>query len=422
MKINDQNPYQGNLLVEHLGPIPSPSMCAKVLTHLPEMPKNIADIPYEARLHWLLKIKDFHLPTSEEFKLLDTIDMMIRKSYSYRAPSEPKTWSLITGTVTSFREPCPPTIAAAVVGHSGVGKTQAIQRALSYYPQLVIHPKFPRIIGHHHQVVWLSVNVPASGKLEHLAANLMTAWDEAVKNAMPEHSDRFTESLLVSKLDGMRMFDEWRQVALSHSLGVLHLDEVQNFFHIPTLEKRRQKNKSHTLELSILEDKCLKAILTMTNTCPMAILFSGTPDGINALTKRFSTMQRVSSFGYHHLRRFQNAKDTAFRDIFLPQLLRYQLVQKKLSQSDELAELLIELSGGIKRLLIALWVSAHRVAFARGRDDLALVDFRVAAQTYLSPIAGAVNAINSGRPEQLAKFEDMMNAHDFLDSIWSPHL
>lgn len=413
------DPYHRNLLIEHLGPIPSVSQGAKILTHLPDIPKNIAGMPYEIRLHHLLRLKDLHIASGEGIKLLDTIDLMIRKSYSYRSPSEPQTWGIITGNaVISHRAPSPPAIAAAVVGHAGVGKTEAIQRSLSYYPQVIQHQKFPRIIGPHHQVVWISAEVPANGKLDQLAVNLMTAWDEAVKIAIPEYQDRFAETLASSKRDGMRMFEEWRQVALSHFLGVFHLDEIQNFFRLPTLEDRRKRKSNLDLELSIVEDKCLKAILTFINTYQMAFLCSGTPDGMNALSKRFSTLQRLTSFGYHHLRRFESINDVEFRDTFLPQLVRYQLVEKKLPPSIELAELLLELTGGIKRLLIVIWIAAHRVAFRRGKDDLLLDDFRVAARTYLQPVSGAVNAINSGRPDLMAKYDDMMTAAEsFLENF-----
>ncbi len=422
MQRNDPfDPYHGNLLIEHLGPIPSISQGAKIMTHLPDIPKNIAEMPYEVRLHYLFRLKDLHIASGEGIKLLDTIDLMIRKSYSYRSPSEPQTWGIISGNaVISHRTPSPPAIAAAVVGHAGVGKTQATQRALSYYPQIIQHQKFPRIIGQHHQVVWISAEVPANGKLDQLATNLMTAWDEAVRIAIPDYQDRFSETLASSKRDGMRMFEEWRQVALSHSLGILHLDEIQNFFRLPTLQDRRKQKVNQALELSIVEDKCLKTILTFINTCQMAVLCSGTPDGMKALSKRFSTLQRFSSFGYHQIRRFESVNDSEFKDTFLPQLVRYQLVEKKLPISIELAELLLELTGGIKRLLIVIWLAAHRVAFRRSEDDLLLEDFRVAARTYLQPVSGAVRAINSGRPDLMAKYDDMMTfADDFLENFMS---
>jgi hypothetical protein len=35
----------------------------------------------------------------------------------------------------------------------------------------------------------------------------------------------------------MRMLNEWLQVASIHFLGVLHLDEIQNFFRIQSLNR-----------------------------------------------------------------------------------------------------------------------------------------------------------------------------------------
>ena len=120
-------------------------------------------------------------------------------------------------------------LAAAVVGHSGVGKTEAILRALNRYPkQVIVHEKFPRLEGSHPQVVWISVDVPASGKAIDLARNLMVAWDAALHRAIPDREARFLD--IPATRDGARLLDEWRQVAISHFLGVLHLDEVQNFF------------------------------------------------------------------------------------------------------------------------------------------------------------------------------------------------
>lgn len=414
------NPYSGNPLIDHLGPIPTRQDILQTLTNLPEIPKNMVNIPFPVRMHYLLKIRDLHLPSLDGVRLVETIDLMLRNSYHYRAPTEPQTWAKIMGSQGYFAPPHPPAMAAVVVGHSGVGKTQAIVRALSRYPQIITHDQFPRVIGSHHQVVWLSVDVPPSGKSEHLAANLMRTWDMAVKNALPDHSERFAAVLARPRHEGPRMLEEWRQVASSHFLGILHFDEVQNFFQLLSLEKRRQRKSRGNLELSIVEDKCLKWILTLINSGQFAVVFSGTPDGVGAFTKRLSTIQRIAASGYHHMRPFMSASDIEFRETFLPCLVRYQFVQKPLAISDELAELLIELSGGIKRLIVAFWFAGHRVAFERGSDDLLLEDFRQAATTYLSPIAPAAKALRSGVPELMSHYEDLISgSEDFLANFWA---
>ena len=75
-----------------------------------------------------------------------------------------------------------------------------------------------------------------------------------------------------------------------------------------------------------------------------------------------------------------------------------------------LGKVLIQLSGGIQRIIIALWVSAHRVAFEREKsDNLLISDFIDAARIYLAPIAPAIKALNSGEPSQTSVYEDMID-------------
>ena len=109
------------------------------------------------------------------------------------------------------------------------------------------------------------------------------------------------------------MLDEWRQVVSAYFLGALHLDEVQNFFKLPTLKKQRSKSSDAAdLELSIIEDQCLKWMLKLTKTWKIPIIISGTSDGVGALMKRLANTQRFVSGGYHPIKHFESADDPAF--------------------------------------------------------------------------------------------------------------
>ena len=417
------DPYAGNILIAPLGPILDVTEINTALTYLPAPPPlNIGEIPRHIRMHHLMSIRDLHLPSLEGTRLVNTIDLMMRQSYKYRDPLKPATWASLIDSPSSRSSPKTPAMAAGVNGHSGTGKTEAILRGLSLYPRLVLHDSFPRIQGAHYQVPWLSVDVPSSGRAEHLAASLMMAWDQILESELPTSSPRFTASLQKSKRDGARMLDEWRQVAASHFLGLLHLDEVQNFFHIPTLEKRRQrKSGSNDLELRISEDQCLKWILTLTNTGRIALLFSGTPDGLNALFKRISNVQRIVTSGYHNFGRFTGAEADPFKQVFFPTLLNYQYVKTRIKKDEEdaLAELIITLSAGVRRLIIALWIGAHRISFERSQDDsLRLNDFKRAAETFLAPVAPAVAALNTGDPRLMSRYEDLCGDQGFWETFW----
>jgi len=266
------------------------------------------------------------------------------------------------------------------------------------------------------QVVWLSINVPGSGRAVDLATDLMREWDRVTE------TNRFASELSKDRRDGMKMLDSWRQVASAHFLGVLHLDEIQNLFKLATLKKRRRGGATiaEAPELSIVEDQFLKWLLVLMNTWQVPILISGTPDGVGALTRRLSTTERIVTSGYHVFEPFSDVNQPAFRGTFLNQLGNCQFVEKPIPLNDELAELIIELTGGIQRLVIALWIAAQRVALERNQGDLLLSDFRRAAATFLAPIAPAVSAIRSKDPAKLAKYEDLIPREDnFWAQFWS---
>lgn len=416
---NPHDPYAGNILTEHLGPILSRAETLARLTFLPTPPGNMDGVPKHIRLHMLPSLRDLHVPSLEGARAAETIDLMTRQGYRYRDPVRASTWSMVANASNRRLFPAP-AMSAAMVGHSGVGKTMATKRRLSLYPsQVITHPTFPKLVGPHYQVVWLSADVPPSGRAADLAANLMSAMDEAFARYLPDRPPRFAVALARGRRNGSQMLDEWMQVAKGHFLGVLHLDEIQNFFKVPTLEQRSRRKVDSILELSLIEDQALKSIITFTNTAQIPLVISGTPDGISALSKRLSNVQRFVTCGYHKMEPFQSAEDKAF-EFFVDQLARYQFVLKPITVDRELRCIVFQLTAGIQRLIVCLWIAAHRVAFERKVDDLRIDDFKRAAGTLLAPVAPAVAALLSKDPRQMARYEDLMPRDEgFWSSFWS---
>lgn len=406
--------YTDNLLIQSLSPTPTPKEVLRRLTYLPPVPRDVAGIPRHERLHHLMQIRDLHLPSAIECQLLQSIDLMTKQGYSYRDPRQALTWTAISGEATAAGIRLPKALSAAVEGLSGVGKTEACLRSLhALGPQVVVHDSFPKLVGGLTQVVWLSVEVPPSGRASDLARALMYAWHIATGGS------RFDSALSKDRLDGMKALDEWRQVATSHFLGILHLDEIQNLFKIRSLKERKGRAQAR-LELSIVEDQVLRWFLNLTNTGQIPVIVSGTPDGIGALTKRLSTAQRINTAGYHRLDRFTDPTEGSFRKIFLPVLGQYQYVATPLRLDDALAKLIIDLSAGIPRIIIALWIGAHRVAFDRHDDDLRHADFIKAASTWLAPLQHAVKAIQEGNAVAMSRYEDLVQTEtSFWQDFWS---
>lgn len=412
------DPYAGNMLIKGLGPILSPEEAGRKLVDLPARPpSDIGSIPRHIRLHMLQDLRRLHLPSLEGIQTHQTMDLMIRQNYKHTDPTLPNTWTLKGGEASQiWKRSGSPAFGAAVEGISGAGKTEAITRALHLFPTIIEHESFPKMVGTHTQVTWISTDVPPGGKPRDLAVALMSAWMRTTG------SDRFEDSLQrKSPRSGMAMLEEWRQVASSHFLGFLHLDEVQNFFKLSPLEvRRRVKDRDATQELSVQEDQSLRWLLNLMNVWQIPLLVSGTPDGIGALTKRLSTTERFVTSGFHSFQHFADPLSPTFKKTFLAPLSIYQYVATPLQITDDVTTLIVEKTAGVQRLIIALWVAAHRVAFERKDDDLRIEDFEVAADTLLSPIGPAVIALRSNNPLMMARYEDL-TARDqtFWQNFWS---
>jgi len=410
------DPYDGNVLTSGLGGILSIPEILAAHTHRPFCPPSMGDVPLHVRLHFLMSIRDLHMPPLEERRLSQTVSLLVRQGYHHRNPDAAATWGLVSGQAHRQGILLPTACAGCVGGISGVGKTEACLRSLACLPQVVRHERFPRLLGGLTQVTWQSVEVPPSGKAVHLARALMEAWETTTGER------RFGDWLDKDTIrDGVRALDEWRQVATGRFLGLLHLDEIQNLFKLQNLRQRRTRKRASELpELSIVEDQALRWILQLTNTAHIPLLVSGTPDGIGALSKRLSTLQRLNSFGYHEFNPIafipeQNPPGGSWMSV----LGQYQYVKNPLTMDDEVVRLIIDLTGGVQRLIIALWFAAHRVAFERDSDDLRKEDFTTAATTWLAPLIPAVAALRSRDPEKMARYHDLV-PHDaaFWTSFW----
>ena len=279
--MSNYDPYEGNILIDGLGAILSPTDIENSLLYLPRRPAKILDAPRYVRVHALLPLEHLYAPSSSNIAVAQSIDMALRHSYRSRDPRIPRNrWkehpsgrlriSLQSHRVDPTLPPDGEDHARVIAarGAGGLGKTATIRRSLGLYPNVVVHESYPGIIGNHLQMVWLSINVPASGQLVDLAATLMTEWDRVLVRSVDSKAAMFETPLSKYRdnrkpSQGIPMFDQWSTRARGHLLGALHLDEVQNFFRLATLEKRRAaRSLDVTPELTIKEDEALLRLLT----------------------------------------------------------------------------------------------------------------------------------------------------------------
>lgn len=389
--------YANNPLISACGPILDSREIGKALTHLPEYPGENVNLPFSIRKHMVPSIRDLFIPTPVCISLAETIDVMLRQGYSKRRPGTSDYWNTFYTKNNTQIPPC----AATLVGISGAGKTVSIEKILNLYPQSYVHQSFPGYVGKFSQLIWLKVDAPESGKLGDFAYNLMLATNLAL-------GTNYFEASLKKEKRPPSMFDEWLGIAKKHALGILVIDEIQNFFKLaPKMERLRNKTEDK-LELRIVDDQTLKSILTLTNTLRMPLLASGTPDGLAVFRSRLSTAQRLTTGGHHQLVLPTKADDKHFSSTIFPIITQYQWVKNKVQKSDELRDLIFDLTACIPRVYTNLWVASHKVAFEKGEDNLSKEIIIEAMHSYLKPVIPAIEALKSNNPISLKKYEDLL--------------
>lgn len=395
--------YAENVLIGACGPILSPLEMGKRLLYLPPKPTpQEISAPNHLKLHYMQRVWQLHLPMESGIDLAQSVGVAVRQCYVHRCPTKAKTWEHIYNPSAAY-ELSPVQLAIAVIGVSGGGKSQALERALALMPQVVVHETFPHLLGPVRQLLWLKVDVPASGRLSDLVEAFAYAADKALGTSYA------ADICSGRRRKGLAMASESLARMACHFPGVIVLDELQNLFKIETRESRaRAGRKGMRPPLRVVEDEALKFVLTLTNSTKIPFIGCGTYDALAALQTRMSTSQRLISGGFHRFDPDSAAVDGFIGRRLLPRLLDYQWLPEQLELTGDLAEAAFQLTAGVPRILVKLWIEAQRRALAVNARRLSVEHLRYAASHALAPLQPAVQALLSGDARRLMMYEDLL--------------
>jgi len=353
--------------------------------------------------HELFAIRRLHVPSPSGIALAKTLDVLMRQGYVHRNPKEAATWKRLYDGADVAAEQGGVQLAASVVGISGAGKSTALARALSLKPQVVVHERFPNLVGPVRQLLWLKIDVPASGKIRDMVESWAAAADEALG------TDYLSDLQKGRKRSPENLVREWVQRMGCHFPGLLVLDEIQNLFKIERKERRATRGDGQPrLLLRVVDDAALKMLLTLINACRFPIVVCGTPDGIDAFGTRMSTSQRLITGGFHRMEHAPTPDDAYFRKNLLPWLFRYQWLPANLTLDDDVAKVIHGLSAGLPRLCASLLIHAQRLALEEEAPALSVQHLRRAAAGPMATTQPAIRALLSQETGRMSLFEDLL--------------
>lgn len=232
----------------------------------------------------------------------------------------------------------------SIVGCSGIGKSSAINRAISIITQdkmIELHNPSTRIIPA------LIVQCPWDASVKSLLLEIIRKSDELLEtnyygNALKA---RATTDVLIGIVS---------QVALQH-IGLLIIDEVQNCV--------ASKN-----------GKGLVAMLTqLINSSGISIGMIGTPETLSLFESAFQLARRSLGLQYDAL------NNDEFFNGFCKLLFKYQYVKKKAEITAQIIDWLFEHSGGVTSVVVSLVHDAQEIAILTGHETL---DISMLNQSY----------------------------------------
>lgn len=383
------NEYNWNPWIEALPPIMDEEEATKKIKSSPQFAATERQLPSEIRGHCIHRLTELCQPFSRHLLLEQAVSRVIRAGYKARNPLRPdfiarlREPELPESVLSALRSDFPYRSSAngfAVFGYSGVGKSTAIERILLTYPQVIRHIAYE---GHplpYQQVVWLKLDCPHDGSLRALCLTIFQAFDNALgTNYREKYSKghKTIEDLILAT----------RQLAWIHALGVLVIDEIQNYTQAKTGGP----------------DNMLNYLVSLDNMLGVPVITVGTTKAIKNVTRQLRNARRATGQGDFFWDQFEFDDEWT---TLVKVLLKYQWVEEPQEFTEDFSKVLYEESAGITDIAVKLYMMAQYKAIFKG-VTLDIPFLKSIAQECLQLVRPMINALKSRQSVDLQKYEDL---------------
>ena len=336
--------YDNNPFIEALPPMLSGKDLIHALAVIPPYNDSDRDRSTGERLQLLSSLYEFYQPLSMTIDLYCEIYTAMQHCYGQYSPQSEAAafqngYSLMHGNAlaasigggNSF----------SVVGVSGLGKSTALQRVLSLYPQVIEHTEYHGQKFYCHQIPYLVVQTPHDASIKALILDIYLQIDSLIGTCYQRDalSRRLSIDVLVSQLN---------QIVRVNHIGLLVIDELQNIAY--------RKSDGGMRFLNFL--------VHLINGAGVSICMVGTPRVLQVLQQEFRAARRTTGLVYDRL---PNDKEFA---LLLQGLWHYQYTQYATDLTPEFANWLYRKTQGIPDILAKLLYNAQKQVILDGREKL----------------------------------------------------
>ncbi len=394
--------YENNPLIEALPRILTTDEAIERLAHFPEFDKSMRKMPDHLRFHKLESGLRFFSPLDVHLDLERRISCLLRSGYIERNPVRHEFYKKIDKAFKSFSQygddddfHSTKYYGFNIVGISGVGKSQTIERILRLYPQVIRHSSYRGRNFTNSQLVWLKIDCPFDGSIKGLCLNFFQAVDRIF-------GTNYLRTYGKKKTATNEMLPYVALVAANHHLDVWVIDEIQRL----------------SLAKSGGAEEMLNFFTQLVNTVGVPVIMVGTYKALPLFSDEIAQMRRGTGQGDLIWDRM------AFDDqwhLFVESLWDYQYTRQEavLGGDADLASVFYEETQGITDLAIKAFIFAQQRAIETKKEKIDASIIRSVVKDKFKMLQNALKAMRDKQKNALECYEDLYPAFRNQTSIQS---
>lgn len=378
----NQNPFIGAL-----PPLADKATIIKKLAVNPAFSEEERNMHSVYRLHMIQRLYQFFQPLPIHLEIWDMIHSLLIQGYLARNPFDPdyKRYLNQSGKqiinrsfdINGRRNFRSTAGCGLLIGFSGMGKTTSVNRVLGNIPQVIVHNEYR---GHHFnqiQLVWLKLDAPSTSSLKALCLQFFMRVDELLgTNNYKKHVSRNASVDMMLPLIG--------QLAQNIGLGLLIIDETQNI-------KGRGADQIMNFFVSLINAGVNLAVI-------------GTPGAYTLFGDELRIARRLTGNAEIIFNNMDYNNEFKF---LLESMWRYQWTKKFAPLTEEMLKVFYAETQGISDLVVKLFVYSQQKAISIGKEELTVELVRNVASEKFKLMKQMLDAIRSGNPYRIAKYEDI---------------
>jgi hypothetical protein len=408
-KLQELPQYRGNPFIEVLPEILDKATFYSAAKRQPQYEEEFRKAADHLRRHMLGQIFDLFVPLPRHYTEKTVLDRLIRRGYQTRNPVSPDFWKSLSGSMDRVREDvkllrtvtpldlsylgCSSDLNTLKMGISGSGKTTSSEISLRMYPQVFRHGMYFGCSLKRTQVVWLRLQAPYHGSVKDLCRAFFREIDRLLGTEY---------TLFFGKGDAESMLDQMIRIAAIHGLGLLVIDEVQEF----------------SISKSGGKDALVGFLLRLTNTIGIPVLFIGTYKATKVLFSQMRHIRRTTGIGMpdwgpleHSTDEWCTSPKKTEWSLFVNELWKLQFTRTPVPLTKDLSNALFDECQGIPDFAKKVYFLVQdRLIATRekgGKELITVSAIQSVSRDYLKPAREILRALRENNRDVLDKLDDV---------------